>query len=208
MRVRHRRTAYGTWNPDRAPADPVRAHVADLEEAGLSRRRLAELAGVHRSVLATLLHGKAGRPLPQWISHATAAKILAVAVPDSAVAVAAPNDTVAGVGAQRRLQALVAIGYPQTHLARELEMLPTNLGPLLHGGQEAVTIRRHRQIAALFDRLEMVPGPSDAAREYARTKRWAVPMQWDRETIDDPATRRHRVRRYPAPSPRATKQAR
>ncbi|QIS13642.1 hypothetical protein [Nocardia arthritidis] len=192
-RTRHRRTAYGTWDPDRTAADPVREHIVRLEQAGLSHRRLAALAGLHRSVLNTVLHGRTGRPAPQRISHATAAKILAVPVPEAITAVAAANDTVPVIGAQRRLRALVAIGYPQAHLARELGLQPGNMGPLMHGDR-SITVRRHRQIAEVFERLQMTPGPSQAARDYAHRRQWALPLQWDEDSIDDPNAHRHRRR--------------
>ncbi|MEG8177480.1 hypothetical protein GZH49_02895 [Nocardia terpenica] len=201
-RARHRRTAYGTWDPDRTAADPVRDHVARLESAGVSHRRLVELAGVSRSVLQTLLHGKPGREAPQQISHATAAKILAVAVPETCLEVAADHAVVPGIGTQRRLQALVAIGYPQARLAAELGVRPSNFGSLIHSDSPVIA-RRHREVAELFDRLEMTPGPSLAARAYARARRWALPMQWDPETIDDPDARRLRVRRIHRARPSA-----
>ncbi|MFC9434006.1 helix-turn-helix domain-containing protein [Nocardia sp. NPDC057030] len=187
-RARERNKAYGRWDPDRAPAEPVREHVARLREAGLSHRRLVELAGLHRSVLGHLLRGGAESPLPQWVSHATAERILAVPVPESALEVAADGAPVPLVGAQRRLRALVADGWPQARLARELGMRPSNMGPLMHGDRP-ITAGRYRDVVELFARMQLTPGPSQRARDYGRAHRWARSWQWDEDAIDDPAAR-------------------
>ncbi|WP_378736706.1 helix-turn-helix domain-containing protein [Nocardia brasiliensis] len=188
QRTRQRNTAYGRWDPDRVPAEPVREHVARLREAGLSQRRLVELAGLHRSVLGHLLRGGAESEPPQWISHTTAQRILAVPVPESAVEVAADRALVPSVGAQRRLRALVADGWPQAELARELGMTRTNMGPLMHS-KRPITARRHREVAELFTRRQLTPGPSQRARDYGRAHGWARSWQWDEDTIDDPKAR-------------------
>lgn len=187
-RTRERNKAYGRWEPDRAPAEPVREHVARLSEAGLSQRRLVELAGLHRSVLGHLLRGGTESPPPQWVSHATAERILAVPVPESVIEVAAAHDRVALLGAQRRLRALVADGWPQAELARELGMTPNNMGPLMHGDR-LITARRHRAVVELFTRKQLTPGPSQRARDYGRARGWARSWQWDEDTIDDPKAR-------------------
>ncbi|GAA1645579.1 hypothetical protein GCM10009764_78970 [Nocardia ninae] len=187
-RTRQRNKAYGRWEPDRAPAEPVREHVARLGEAGLSQRRLVELAGLHRSVLGHLLHGGTDSAPPQWVSHTTAQRILAVPVPESAVEVAADRALVASVGAQRRLRALVADGWPQAALARDLGMTRTNLGPLMHTDRP-ITARRHREVAELFTRRQLTPGPSQRARDYGRAHGWARSWQWDEDAIDDPKSR-------------------
>ncbi|PXX66925.1 hypothetical protein DFR70_103680 [Nocardia tenerifensis] len=188
QRTRERNRAYGRWDPDRAAADPVREHVTQLEKAGLSHRRLVELAELNRSTLAALLHGRPGLHPPQWISRAVADRILAVQVPQSAVEVAAPNAVVAVLGAQRRLRALVADGWPQAVLADELGMARNNLGPLMHG-EHPITARRHRAVAELFTRKQLIPGPSQQAREYGRAQGWARSWQWDEDSIDDPKAR-------------------
>ncbi|MGW4849124.1 hypothetical protein [Nocardia brasiliensis] len=188
QRTRKRGTAYGRWNPDRTAADPVREHITRLENAGVSHRRLAELAELHRSTLSTVLHGRRGMEPPQWISHTVADRILAVPVPESVVEVAAPNDTVSVVGAQRRLRALVADGWPQAVLANDLGLLPNNLGRLTHG-ERPITVRWHRAVCELFARKQLTPGPSQQARDYGRAKGWARSWQWDEDTIDDPKAR-------------------
>jgi hypothetical protein len=100
------------------------------------------------------------------------------------------------------VQALVAFGYPQAHLARELGIDVANMRPLTgrpaqdarHLGQE-ITAARHRQIAVLFDRLQMQPGPSARARNIGNKHGWALPLEWDEESIDDPDAKPVRAQR-------------
>jgi transcriptional regulator with XRE-family HTH domain len=191
MGHRERQKAYGRWNPDRVPADPVRAHLATLKAAGLSYRRIVELAGIHRSYIGTLLVGKNGRPPAQYVSKSTADRILSVQVPadfTEVVRVARDGDRVPVIGARRRLQALVAAGWTMRELARQLGLVSNNFGPLMHG-DGTITAARHRQVVELFERLQMQPGPSSRARAYARKRRWKLPLEWDEDTIDEPDAR-------------------
>ncbi|MGV9666967.1 hypothetical protein [Nocardia niigatensis] len=76
-----RQTAYGRWRPDRTPAEPVRAHVRRLLDAGLSRRQIAAEAGLGYAVVSQVLTGRRGRPC-QSVADATASAVLGVKVPD------------------------------------------------------------------------------------------------------------------------------
>lgn len=88
---------------------------------------------------------------------------------------------VTAVGARRRLQALVAIGYSQTDLAEQLHL---HRGTLAHWCYD-VPPHKWRAVAALFTRLQLVPGTSQRARAHARKRGWPPPLAWDEETIDD-----------------------
>ncbi|WP_280489549.1 DNA-binding protein [Nocardia farcinica] len=195
--TRSRQTAYGRWTPDRVSTALVRAHIQALRDSGVSLRRIPGLAGLSRSTVNGLVHGRPGRGPAKFVSRATAEAILAVPVPADPVVVAADNARVPAIGAQRRLRALVAAGWTMTYLAEQLGMEPGNFSTLIHR-TEQVTARRHRDIAALFDRLQMQPGPSERARIYARRRRWALPLQWDEDTIDLPEAKRARRRREQA----------
>lgn len=93
------------------------------------------------------------------------------------------------IGAVRRLQALVAIGYPIADLARALQ-LPLSL---TYAALESTTVPDAVQTRAqtLYDLLSMrLPDPNlpevQAAKHYASTYGWAPPLAWDDDTIDDP----------------------
>ncbi|MFE2994193.1 DNA-binding protein [Nocardia sp. NPDC059246] len=183
-RNRYRQNAYGRWNADRVDATPVRAHVEALNRAGMSLRQICAAAGMSRQSLAVLLRGKTGRGPALWVQQSTADAFLSVPLPESVFEAAAPQALVPALGTRRRLQALVAAGWTMTVVAGELGMQLKNLAVLL--GQDQVTARRHRQVAALFDRLQMQPGPSKRARAMGRKRRWPLPFQWDEGALDDP----------------------
>lgn len=181
---RDRDIASGRWTRQHTDAEPARAHTLALLAAGMSRREICAAAGVGRSRLRVLLRTE--NP-PAYVWPATAAAFLSVPIPNHPADVAADHDLVNAIGTQRRLRALVAFGWPQSHLAARLEMTPANFGTLIHH-QDRVTAVRHRAVVALFDRLQMQPGPSSRASAYGLRRKWALPFQWDDDTIDQPDT--------------------
>jgi transcriptional regulator with XRE-family HTH domain len=180
-----RQRAYG--RPAYIDAEPARAHLRALSEAGIGWRRAAELAGLNDAVLSSILYGRRNRAPAKRIRAATAEKILAVEISDEAMA---DKAVVAAIGTRRRLRALVAIGWTQSTLADRLGMTPANFGPLVHG-QPKVAVARRRQVRALYDDLWNAPPAETAAarrtRGYAQRNGWVPPMAWDDDTIDDPA---------------------
>ncbi|MGW0245519.1 hypothetical protein ACWDYH_02655 [Nocardia goodfellowii] len=207
-RYRRREIAYGRWQP-RVSVDSVRAHIEQLRAAGLCAGQLAELAGVAETTVVN-----AARPDSRRVSAEVERAILAVPVPDRVADVVADNALVPALGAQRRIQALVSNGYPIAHLARELEIWPgssvmsalTGRPNTTSGGTgETISAAKERAIKALFDRLQMVPGPSDRARAFGRSHGWPLPFEWDEDTIDRPDATPARARWNPA-SARAERQ--
>lgn len=89
------------------------------------------------------------------------------------------------LGAQRRLQALSAIGYPIADLTRETGMSQDPVQKIRAGDRQRITRRSHDRIAAAFGRLSMTPGPSNSARLRAAARGWLPPLVWD--DPDDPA---------------------
>ncbi|GAA1030745.1 MULTISPECIES: hypothetical protein [Amycolatopsis] len=184
-RNRKRQRAYG--RAAYVDAEPARAHLRALGEAGIGWRRAAELAGLSTSVVSKLLYGRSGRAPSQRIRAATAAKILAVEINADGMAAHAVVDA---TGTRRRLRALVAIGWSQTQLAERLGLTPNNFGPLVHG-QPNITAARRRAVTELYDELWDKP-PADNAlarksRRYAQQQGWVPPLAWDDDEIDDPA---------------------
>lgn len=111
----------------------------------------------------------------------------------------AANLAVSPAGSQRRIQALVANGWPAAVLARMLGMLPTHLHRMLRA-DEPVRPGRAAEIAALYEQLWDAPPDESArgrrsaaeARKLAGRHGWAPPMAWDDDDseghgIDDPA---------------------
>jgi transcriptional regulator with XRE-family HTH domain len=179
-----RQRAYG--RPAYIDAEPARAHLRALGDAGIGWRRAAELAGLGTAVVSSVLYGRPNRGPAKRVRAATAEKILAVEISDEAMA---DKAVVAAVGSRRRLRALVAIGWTQSALAERLGLTPANFGPLVHE-QPNVTVARRRAVRALYDELWSTP-PADTAaarraRNLAQRHGWVPPMAWDDDTIDDP----------------------
>jgi predicted transcriptional regulator len=97
-------------------------------------------------------------------------------------------------GPRRRLQALVATGWSQSRLARELGLTRANFGSMMRCDQ--VTAGTARAVGELYDRLWNQPPPehgqrtriaASRARNYAAERGWVPPLAWDDDAIDDPA---------------------
>jgi DNA-binding CsgD family transcriptional regulator len=90
-------------------------------------------------------------------------------------------------GTIRRVQALVALGWPMAVLGERRGVTGRNLHRLL--SQTRVHRDTAANIAALYDELSMTIGPSRRSRSLARNNGWVVPLAWSDDKIDDPAAR-------------------
>lgn len=193
-RNRSRQLAYGRWEPY-VDAQPVRDHIEALRAAGLGAPTIAARAGVSRGVLDSVLYGKPHRNMPpsKRMRPDTALKILAVPVD------AAPADgaQVNSLGTQRRLQALVARGWPRARLTVFLGMERSarcfNLTVV--GDKYLVKATTAVAVRELYGRLwNLDPREHGVIRHsyaravnFAKAQGWAHPGCWDDDTIDDPA---------------------
>ena len=189
--TRARAKAYGRPTTTWVDAGPARAHVGQLQAAGLGWKRVAAAAGVHASAVSRLIYGRKredGRqePPPRRIRGAAARALLAVPAPTTGDLL--PGAKIDGTGTRRRLQALVAIGYPQLQLAARLGMKPGNLSRVFVG--DLVLVATHRAVTALYDELwdqpQTVGCGATRARNRAARLGWPPPAAWDDDTIDDP----------------------
>jgi transcriptional regulator with XRE-family HTH domain len=178
---RNRQKLYGRWESSRVPAEPIRQHVQALRAAGVGSRRVEQLSGVSRSVIQALMNGRSiyGNQPSKTISAENAQRILAVEVKPAA---GCPVDI---TGTTRRLQALVAIGYTQADLAARVGITAANATELFRGNR-SVLLSTAIKVRGIYEELSMRPGPSDAARQRAKKLRWAPPLAWEEDTIDNP----------------------
>lgn len=192
---RRRLIAEGEWRPF-TDAAPVVAHLQALIEAGMQRKQVARQADVPISLINRLLpdqRGADGAPqLHGQLRPQFAQRLLAVRPP------AAPRGAtlIDATGTHRRLQALVAIGWPTAELSRRLGKRPGYLDALL--AQQKVSRTVVVSVSSLYEQLWDCPPPAGSERERAAAARarahaqkqgWAPPMAWDDELnpIDDPA---------------------
>jgi hypothetical protein len=188
-RDRDRAILNGTWQPF-VPAQPVRDHITMLATHGIGWRRTSHLAGLSTGTISKLLYGvpKHNRPPSSKVRAETAHRILAVR---PTVDAAADHAVIDATGYNRRLQALVALGYPHAFLAAQLGIQPSNF----HLSRPRVLALHHRAARALYDQLwnqnPLAGGVSahsaNRALNYAQRHQWAPPLAWDDDTIDDPA---------------------
>ncbi|MDV6284969.1 hypothetical protein [Rhodococcus jostii] len=172
----------------------MREHVQQLRDSAMSNPAIAAAAGVALSTVRSLLAGRGGARdtgPSKRVFGTVAASLLAVAVPERGAVVAATADgcQVDATGTRRRLRSLVAAGYRQVELADRLGWPKDTVSRVVAGRAAKVTARHHRDVEALFLKLQLVPGESVRARERARRNGWALPLQWDEGTIDDPGAR-------------------
>lgn len=193
---RARARAYGCWQPY-VDATAARRHVQELRTAGIGLRRIAAVSGVSYGSLAALLYGdrRTDRAPSRRIRPNTEAALLAVSPgPDSV----APGTRLDATGTRRRLQALVARGWPQARLAHLLGRRRDSVGRLL--AASTVTAATAREVRALFDRIWSTPPPEHTAAERAAVEQaralaagrgWRSALAWDDiDTDPDPAAGR------------------
>jgi transcriptional regulator with XRE-family HTH domain len=189
-RNRTRAIAYGTWQPF-VDAEPVRVHVRSLQSCSMGLRVIADRAGINRKTLQAVLNGRPerGTPPQEKMRAAVAAAVLAV---EPTLESLAPSTLISPLGTRRRIQALVAVGWPQQYLAEHLGMQPGNFGQML--GRDQVLVRRALDARAMYETLWRTdPAEHGAtaagisrARKYAAARSWAPPAAWDDERLDDP----------------------
>lgn len=189
QRGRDKAIGYGTWQP-LVDAEPVRAHLRALSEAGIGLKQAARLAGVSSGTVSNLMYGKTNsdgrvRPASKRCRPHIAAKLLAVQVDRDRLTDAS---TIPAVGTQRRVQALAAAGWSIAAQAARVGRTTANYGYLLTA--QSVTVRTARQVAALYDDLTGTApvGPvAKKTRAWARRNGWHGAGAWDDATINDPA---------------------
>lgn len=204
MVERNRQVAYGRWDSGYVDAEPVREHLRTLAAAGISPRSAAHLSGVSHQVVALLVWGKAsdGTPRPSRRMRRDNASALLAVRPDATMAT--PYALIDRTGTRRRLQALVALGWPTTRLAEQLGISRANFAHLLQETKQHVRTWRANTVRDLYSRLSMTLPPQETeldrrtveqARSLARRRGWPPPLAWDDDELDDPDVRVDRSRR-------------
>ena len=138
-------------------SDGSRRHLEVLEEAGLTRRMIARSAKVSLKALSTI-----SSQTQKSIDASVAQRVLAVTFHPSDDRKRTP-----GVGAQRRIRALVAMGFPFSDLAQRLGVSQAVLESLPEKG--LIRVALWESIDRLYDELSMTSeAPNPAVRDWAR----------------------------------------
>lgn len=103
------------------------------------------------------------------------------------------SHTVAARGTIRRIQALVALGWPMPLLSQRLGAAqPQTIQNLARKPHDArIRVATAAKISALYEELSMTIGPSTVSAARARNKGWLPPLAWDDIDNDrEPASRK------------------
>ena len=177
----------GNWHPH-VDAEPVRRHLRTLEQHGISIRQAATLAGIG----ARSLHPLFARPIRHTVRPEIAAAVLAID-PEQVT-----PTRIDSTGTGRRIQALVANGWPMAHLAEHLGVYRSYVHALTRRHEEGQKILASTaaKVAAGYEQLEgkkptrcgVTPRQVKQARNMAASRRWPTTAYWaDRmDVIDDP----------------------
>ncbi|QRY43139.1 helix-turn-helix transcriptional regulator [Mycolicibacterium boenickei] len=149
---------------------------------------LAKLTGLSDTAL---------RKLGAWTDQSTVCldthqRVMAVPVPRGLVD---GGGWVPVVGSQRRIRALMAIGWTQGRIAEETGLGTGRAVSSVLNARTYVSARVAKSISDAFDRLHMTAGPSDLLVRRARIWGWPLPLQWDEDAIDDPDAQPHLIGR-------------
>lgn len=179
-----------------ADAAPVRAHVLQLIAGGATPYGISRQSGASDTTVRGLLPRQSpGRhaPLRHRMLAENAAKLLALA-PEDVI----PRYTPA-LGTVRRIQALVANGWPMISLGEHVGLYPKYVGELVGKagrGETRVWGTTALAVARAYDTLRgrkptrhgVDKAAAAYARDFARDRDWPPSRYWDEfpGAIDDP----------------------
>lgn len=185
-RDRIARHADGTWD-NLVDAAPVRVHLLRLEAAGVLPNRIAKATGIPLQSIRDFTSPRT-RNRRYRTSPDTAAKILAVTAEDATPLYVDPT------GTHRRIQALLAAGWPLIYIDRRLGYKRERMRKIL--AEKMVLGSTEQLIAATYDELcDLKPERNGVPKKYARQARrraadngWPTPAYWRQylDAIDDP----------------------
>jgi hypothetical protein len=147
-----------------------------LAEFGIGYKRVAKLAGVSITAARSIIWGRQDPgprygELPKRVKRENAERLLSVKPTIDALAGGA---LIPARGTHRRVQALVARGWSQSQVSKRLGMERANFWVMMQ--QSMVSVRRHREVAALFEQLWNVAPPQNTHAEkvaYSRSLHYA-----------------------------------
>lgn len=180
--------------------EPIRQHIAALAETGLTYSQIGRATGVCGDTVVNIAKKRFST-----VQVDTARRLLAMQVParhELHHIVTAGSRCIESTGTQRRVQALVALGYTQRQILAVLCSIPDSSNwnesrvAMIIGKRCPTTVAgaTAREVEYVYERLSGQPPRSPAVKSLRRAKRhgWVSPLAWDAETIDDPAAEPYR----------------
>ncbi|MCR6647772.1 MAG: hypothetical protein NVV70_06385 [Cellulomonas sp.] len=174
------------WRLDRelgrarlVPATRVRRHIEHLRAAGGSVRGIAECAGVAPTAVSRIASGR------QPTTTAKVARAILSVRPESILARPHGPGFVPNLGARRRIQALLALGWTHAGITARMGTKTTSQ-LVLHQVGDWIARETHDAVVSAYAALAMTPGPSERTRRRAVARGYAPPLAWDDDNLDDP----------------------
>ncbi|MEU2674794.1 hypothetical protein ABZ622_39390 [Streptomyces sp. NPDC007164] len=171
------------------PAEQVIARIWRLRAAGMTDLEIRSAARLAAPHLYQIIRSQTP------VRHSTAARIFAVAIPENTSEPSRNGAHVPRLGTRRRLQSLVAEGWPAKELDRRLNTGQGYVAYLLRGeGNDVVRLRTAEAVRALYTQLANEK-PEDhgipahlakPTRTRAANKGWAGVDYWDADDFDNP----------------------
>jgi hypothetical protein len=96
-----------------------------------------------------------------------------------------------GVGTQRRLRALAAIGWTHADIAAHMGKSMSAVERMARCCGPRVRVVTAEAVKQVYEKLSMTPGPSALVRMHAERHGWPPPLAWDDDLIDDPDATPH-----------------
>lgn len=177
--------------PHLTDVTPVREHLEQLVAGGMSEQRIAAKSGASQTNVSYI------RRQGENVNTYTARMILATAPdPPGWLPEGDWGPRLPGLGSQRRLQALIADGFPMQWIGERLGTERTFVKRCAHQGHKVGLFAKNRNaITALYDELEgrkpqefpeITPFARSRARRQGEANCWPTRILWDEDTIDDP----------------------
>jgi hypothetical protein len=169
---------------------PTIARIWALRAAGMTDREIDAAADLKSGRLNFII--RTGKP----IRHFTAARILAIPVPDPTGEPTKNGAFVPALGTVRRLQTLTAAGWPAKFLEARMGTGQGYVSYLLRAGTggtvrlyTAAAVRRlYAELSELRPEEQGVPGGSaTTARNRALKNGWPSAAYWDADDFDNPS---------------------
>lgn len=168
-------------------AGPARAHVLRLRNLGWTYEQIAEAAGV-----STWVPHKLGTGVTRNLWGESEEAILSIPLEPRA-----SHRGVDGTGTYRRCEALLWMGWPWCEIDKRVGLKPYSLATY-RTRREPISFRIKQRVAAVYDELSHLPGPSKQTATKARKSGYVPPAAWDDDTIDDPKARPSGIRKAAA----------
>ncbi|WP_330173042.1 hypothetical protein OG875_05185 [Streptomyces sp. NBC_01498] len=155
----------------------LQAHLKTLTDSGMTQGAISRQSGVSQTTISYIVNG-----LTRGCQRDKADRLLALT----------PNtfDSISerpAVGAQRKMQALYAIGHGQLAISMVSGMNVATISHLVNGRYGKIDGRTDAKADLAYRKLAAAPGASKRAIGRAKKSHWAPAAAWDDDTIDDPA---------------------